>query len=123
MLGRLIIGLLVSAAALFVGSEFLPNVRIDGFTTAIIAAAVLAVANTFIRPIVNFFSTPFRWMTLGLFCWVVNAAMIMLTAYFVDGFALDGMFYGFIWALALGVVIAIVQSVLETVLGIGRRLT
>ena len=123
MIARLIIGLLVSAAALYLGSEFLPNVGIDSFTTAIFAATILALVNIFIRPIVNFFSTPFRWITLGLFCWVVNAIMLMLTAYFVDGFTLDGMLYGFIWALALGVVISVIQSVLETILGIGKRLT
>lgn len=120
---RLIIGLLVSAAAIYIGAYFLPNVTVGGYIDAIIAAAVLAVANALLRPAVNLISTPFRWLTLGFFSWVVNAAMIMVMDYFVDGFQLEGMFYGFIWALALGVVIAFVQGVLEGILGIGRKLT
>lgn len=119
----MLIGLLVSAAAIYIASILVPNVVVDGPVIAIITAAVLALVNTFVRPIVNFISTPIRWLTLGLFCWVVNALMIMVVAYFVDGFRLEGMFEGFIWALGLGVVISVVQGALETVLGIGKKLT
>lgn len=118
----LIIGLLISAAAIYVASFVLPdNVQIADPLSALIAAGVLALVNALIRPIVNFLTTPFRWVTLGLFSFVVNALMLMLTDHFVDGFQITGWMNGLGWAIVLSFAICVLQGVLEKIVGVGKK--
>jgi len=110
----LIVSLIVSGICIFIGGEVLPNVEVSGIQTALIAAGGLALANTFIRPILRAISAPVRWITLGLFSFVINAVILMLVAYFVDGFSFSGEFFGFVWALALSFVISVLSTVFGT---------
>lgn len=116
---RLIISLLISAASLFVAAQYSPeNVAIADFPTAVIAAGLLAVANTFIRPVIKFITLPINFLTMGLSSLVINAALLMVVDYFVDGFAINGIFYGFFWALILGVAISVLTGIFEKIVGI-----
>ena len=56
-------------------------IQIDGAGAALIAAAVLGIVNTFIRPIFMIFSLPMQVLTLGLFTLVINALMLSLGAW------------------------------------------
>lgn len=101
--------LLINTLALIITTWIVPGFEINGVWTAVLAAIVLGVVNTFIRPLMLLITLPFNIITLGLFTFVINALMLWMTAYFVRGVHIND------WLSAiLG---AIVLSVTSTVLG------
>jgi putative membrane protein len=105
----MIIGILVSAVAVFVTAYVLPGVDVTGFTAALVVAVVLGVINTFIKPLVSILALPITVITLGLFSLVINALMVLLVDAIVPGFTVNG----FIWALAFALVLSIVNGFLN----------
>ena len=83
-----------------------PGIKLDGFLTAFIAAAVIAIVNVSLKPMLNLITLPINVLSLGLFTLVINAVLLMFVAYLVTGFEIDG----FIPAL-LGSIIMSVLSV------------
>ncbi|MDH6363348.1 putative membrane protein [Enterococcus sp. PF1-24] len=103
---RLIVNTLtfVSMAVIF------PNmVFVSGFGTAIIASFVLSLLNMLVKPVLTILSLPFTLITFGLFSFVVNAAMLQLTSFFVGsakfGFATFG----------ASILVAIVMSIVNSI--------
>lgn len=105
----LIINWLVSAAAIFISAYILEGVSVDSFVTALIVALVLGVINAFIKPILLFFTLPINILTLGLFTLVINAVLIQLTAFIVEGFSVDN----FVWALLFSLVLTVINYLLH----------
>ncbi len=75
----------------------------------LLVALILGFVSSFVRPVVTFFSIPFIIVTLGLFLLVINALMLMLTAWIADGIGLDFHVDGFWYALGGAIVITIVN--------------
>lgn len=108
-----------NAFALWVATFLLSGVRAFGpdltTTTAtfviafVVAGAVLALANMIVRPIVKFFSFPFYLLTLGLFFVIVNALMILLTAWVSEQLRYGIIVDGFWWAVAAGIIVGLVN--------------
>ena len=101
-----IVRFLLTGVAVVLTAYLLPGVWVDGYLTALIVALVLAVVNLIVKPILVVFTIPITILTLGLFLLVINALMILLTDYFVDGFNVDG----FWWALAFSLILSIFNS-------------
>lgn len=101
-----IISLLLGTIAVFVTAYILPGVKVDGWTTALILAIVMGLINAFIRPLLLLLTLPINILTLGLFTFVVIALCVLLASAIVPGFHVDG----FWWAMAFGVVLAVVNS-------------
>jgi putative membrane protein len=87
---RLLIAWLINAAALFVLPYLMQSVRVENFTTALIAALVLGLVNTLIRPILVLLTLPVTVLTLGLFILVINGLLFWAVANFVSGFYVAG---------------------------------
>lgn len=112
-----------NAFALWVATFLLSGVRAFGpdltTTTATfviafaVAGAVLALANMIVRPIVKFFSFPFYLLTLGLFFVIVNALMILLTAWVSEQLRYGIIVDGFWWAVAAGIIVGLVNWLLS----------
>lgn len=81
-----IIRIILSGLALLGLDYFMDSIVVESFGAAVLAVIILAIVNTFIRPIVGLFALPFTILTLGLFTFVINGAMFYLTSYFVSGF-------------------------------------
>ena len=81
---------LVIAVGLLIASGVLPGIELVGFPALFFAALVLGCVNAVIRPVVVLMTIPFTIVTLGLFLFVVNAAMLGLTAFLVPGFFVAG---------------------------------
>jgi putative membrane protein len=96
--------LLVSALGLWAASALVPGVDIEGAWTLLFAAFWLGVVNAVIRPIAVIFTLPLTLLTLGLFLFVVNAAMFGLTAALLDGFHVSGFFPAAFGAIVVSVV-------------------
>ncbi len=95
--------------AVFAAAYILPDVEVESFTAALVAAIVLGVINAILRPILLILTLPINVMTLGLFTFVINALIILLVANIVPGFAVNG----FIPALILGLVLALINFFLS----------
>ncbi len=84
---RLLLTWLINAAALFAVPYLTNSVQVDSFTTALVAALVLGLVNTLIRPILLLLTLPVTVLTLGLFIFVINGLMFWLVADFIKGFS------------------------------------
>jgi putative membrane protein len=99
---------LLNSVAVFATSKILPGVEIKNFWSAIIVAALLAVVNTFLTPIIQLIALPVTVITLGLFALVINTLMIMLVDALVEGFKIKN----FWWAFIFGIVMSVVSGIL-----------
>ncbi len=81
---------LLLAAALLLVAHLYPGVQVKGFVTALIAAFVLGLFNTVLRPVLVLLTLPVTLLTLGLFLFVINALLFWATASVLDGFTVAG---------------------------------
>ena len=72
---KLILKWLLSAAALLAVAHLYSGVKVDSFTAAMVAALVIGLLNTIVRPILVLLTLPVTLVTLGLFLFVINALM------------------------------------------------
>lgn len=98
---------LTAGLAIFITAYILPGVSLDGFTTALVLAIILAGINLIIKPIFIILTLPITVMTLGLFILVINALLVMLASWVIPGFEVRN----FIWALVFGLVLSLVNAV------------
>lgn len=87
---RLLITWLINAASLFALPYLMQSVRVESFSTALIAALVLGLVNVLIKPILVLLTLPVTLLTLGLFIFVINGLMFWVVASFVGGFQVAG---------------------------------
>ncbi len=86
-----LVRLLIGAAGLWLAQALVPGVEIHGTGTLFVAALLLGIVNAFVRPLIVLLTLPITVLTLGLFLWVINAAMLGLVARLLDGFTLHGL--------------------------------
>ncbi len=96
--------LFLNALAVMVVPYLVPGVSVTSFVTACLAAIVIGLVNTFIRPILLLLSLPVTVLTLGLFTLVINALMFWLASRLVPGFTVHGFVAAFWGALVFWVV-------------------
>ncbi len=84
--------MIIAAIGLAAASLLVPGMEITSVGTLLGAAILLGLANAIIRPLVILFTLPITIVTLGLFILVINAAMLGLVAWTLDGFMLSGFF-------------------------------
>ncbi|MDZ4231215.1 MAG: phage holin family protein [Patescibacteria group bacterium] len=104
----ILINWLISTLVILASAYLLPGVTVDGFLAALVAALVLGLVNAILKPILVLLTLPINILTLGLFTLVINATLVMLTAYIVPGFAVAG----FLWALLFGLILSVVSMIL-----------
>lgn len=103
-----LIRLLINAVCVYILANYLPHISVDSFANSVLVAALLAFVNSFLKPILSFITFPITVLTMGLFALVVNAAMVMLVDYLVDGFVVSS----WLWAIIFVVLLSILNSVL-----------
>ncbi len=104
---------LLSAAALLAVAYLYSGVVVTSFTAALIAAAVLGILNTIIKPLLVLLTLPVTIITLGLFIFVINALMFWAAASLLDGLKVNG----FVAALIGSLIYSALQLAIEFVLG------
>jgi len=110
---RLVIRLLVNAVALWCAARFIDGISYTGSWQGLVGLSlVFGLVNVFIRPILSFFSFPIQIVTLGLFTLVLNALMLMLTAWLAVRFEIPFTVRGFVPALLGAIVVSLVSLVL-----------
>ncbi|HAF82218.1 MAG TPA: hypothetical protein DCG66_14605 [Brevundimonas sp.] len=101
---RFIIQAVVTMIGLWLSAQVVPGVAFTNTGSLIAAALILGLVNAVVRPFMVIVTFPITIVTLGLFLLVVNAAMIGLTAMFLGGFAVNGLWAGIGAAIVTGVV-------------------
>jgi putative membrane protein len=86
----LVIRWLVSAVALYLTSQIVRGIEIDGVVPLLFAAVTIGVLNAVVRPLVLLLTLPLNVLTLGLFTLVVNAGMLWMASQVVIGFRVHG---------------------------------
>jgi putative membrane protein len=110
---KLIAKWLLSASALLFVAYIYTGVQVSSFTAAMLAALVIGLLNTVVRPVLVVLTLPVTLLTLGLFLFVINALVFWVAAGVLDGFQVRGFGAALLGSLiytALGVVI---ESALE----------
>lgn len=111
---NLIIRMLITAAVAFFLTKILSGVHFDNFATAIIFAIVLAVLNLIVKPILHILGLPLTIITLGLFAFVINALVILIADYFIDGMMVDGFWWALIFSIALSLITSLVSGIFNS---------
>ncbi|MDH3495230.1 MAG: phage holin family protein [Gemmatimonadota bacterium] len=93
---------LITAFGLWLADVLLAGVHFDGALALFIAALLLGLTNAFIRPIVVVLTLPITLLTLGFFLLVVNGLMVLLVAYFMPSFHLEGLWTAILASIIVG---------------------
>jgi putative membrane protein len=110
---RILLTWLIVAVALAVTAWIFSGIEINGgFGSLLIVALVFGLVNALLGPIARLLTFPLIILTLGLFAWVINALLLLLTDWISDRLEVDG-FWTALWG---ALVISIVTSVLDFVL-------
>ena len=104
----------INAVAIWVATLIVPGLTLAGnVLNWLVVALIFGLVNALIRPIVKLLTLPINVITLGLFSLVINALMLMLTAWLTQFLVIEGPLFGFIPALLGSVIISIVSTVLN----------
>lgn len=95
---------LINAIALVAVAWLLPGIRVEGFVTALVAALILGLVNTVIRPILVLLTLPVTLLTLGLFIFVINGLLFWLVGSFIRGFEVQGLLWGIVGAIVYSLI-------------------
>lgn len=101
---RLLTLWLINTVALFALPYLLDSVQIDSFSTALLAALLLGLVNTLIRPLLILLTLPVTFLTLGLFVFVINGLMFWAVADLVQGFQVASFGAAIVAALVYGLI-------------------
>lgn len=106
---ELLIVWLLNAFALMVVAYFFKGVHIENYFSAFIAAAVLGLVNTLVKPVLVVLSIPITILTLGLFLLVINGFLFWLVSKLLKGFVVKGVLAFFL----APIVYSIISSILS----------
>ncbi len=104
---------LLTALAVLLIAEFLPGVDVDNYGTAIWVAFIVGILFSILKPILVILTLPVTILSLGLFLFVINAAMILLANSWIDGFSVSGFWTALLFSILLSFFESILHKVIE----------
>jgi putative membrane protein len=110
---KLVAKWLLSAAALLLVAYVYTGVEVRTFTAALIAAFVIGLFNSVVRPVLVVLTFPVTVVTLGLFLFIINALMFWAAAAVLDGFHVRGFVAALIGSLIYSLIGIVIESALE----------
>lgn len=108
---RVLLQIILTGIIVLVLSNILGGVHVVDFFTAIVVAAILALLNIFVKPILLILTLPVTVITFGLFLLVINAVIILIADALVGGFSVKG----FWWAVLFSILLSFLQSLIFSV--------
>ena len=110
---RFLVKWFMYALGIGITAYILPGVHLNGVFAALVTAMILGLVNGILRPILFIFTLPLTILTLGLFTFVLNAFMVLLSAAIVEGFTVDGFWWALLFSLVLSIFVYIVGEITE----------
>jgi putative membrane protein len=108
----LLIKWLVMTLSVGIAAYLIPGITVSGFFSALWVALFLGIVNALVRPFLILITLPITILTLGLFTFVINAALVLLASGVVRGFEVRG----FWTAMLFSVVLSIIQYILNKII-------
>ena len=102
---KLLIRLAINVFALFIVTKLVPGFVLADLTSAVVAAVVIGVVNTFIRPILQLIALPVSILTFGIAAFLINVGLLYVTSKVVPGFEIAN----FTTAIIASVVLSLVS--------------
>jgi putative membrane protein len=110
---RLLIGWILNAIALLAVAYLMPSIHVASIGSALVAALVLGLVNTLVRPILVILTLPATLLTLGLFLFVINGLLFWAVGSFLDGFSVGGFWSGVLGAILYSIISWLLAAVLK----------
>ncbi len=105
----LLIRFVVTGIAVFLATAIVPGIEVQSASAGVAAVIALALLNAVVRPFLYLLSLPFIILTLGLFMVIINALLLQLVSFLVNGFVVQGF-----WPSVAGaVLISVVSGILN----------
>ena len=104
---------MLCAGALLLVAQIYSGVQLQNFTAALIAALVLGLFNTLLRPVLIVLTLPITVVTLGLFLFVIHAVTFWAASGMLDGFAVAGFEAALIGSVLYSLLCMLIDSALE----------
>jgi len=104
---------LLTALAVLLIAYLLPGVEVDDYGTAIWVAFIVGVLFSILKPILVILTLPVTILTMGLFLFVINAAMILLANSWIDGFSVSGFWTALLFSILLSFFESILHKLIE----------
>ena len=109
----IILRTLITGLGIWLAAYLVPGVSATSTAALIWAAVALGLINAFVRPVLVLLTLPFTILTLGLFLLILNAGMLNLAGWFVDGFDVVGF-----WSAVFGaIVVSLVSGLCSNFIG------
>lgn len=109
---KTLVKILVTAIAVLIISKLMSSIHVTNYTSAVWVAAVLALLNTFLKPVLVLLTLPATVLSMGLFIFVINAGIVLMAGNMVSGFVVDGFFSALLFSLLLWAVRSVLFSLL-----------
>jgi putative membrane protein len=110
---RLLIGWILNAIALLAVAYLMPSIQVASIGSALIAALVLGLVNTLVRPLLVILTLPVTLLTLGLFLFVINGLLFWAVGSFLDGFSVGGFWSGVVGAILYSLISWVLAALLK----------
>jgi putative membrane protein len=97
---------ILSSIVAFILAKILTGIHIDNIVTAIVFCLVLALLDIFVKPLLVLFTLPATILSMGCFMFVINATVVLMASYFIEGIKIDG----FWWALLFSIILSVFDT-------------
>jgi putative membrane protein len=112
-MARMLIGWLLNAIALLAVAYLLPSIHVASFGAALVAAMVLGLVNTLIRPVLVILTLPVTLLSFGLFLLVINGLLFWLVGSWIEGFSVGGFWPGVFGAILYSLISWLLAAMLQ----------
>jgi putative membrane protein len=113
----ILIGWTLLAVAFFLTTQVVPGIRVNGGASAyLVTALVFGLVNSALGPVLRIATLPLRILTLGLFAFVLNAALLLAVAHFVPALSVNGLFAAVAGAFVLSIFSALLNALVGPIM-------
>lgn len=105
---------ILNAVALLIVAYILPGINVASFGSALIAALVLGLLNTLVKPVLVLLTLPITIVTLGLFLLILNGLVFWFAGSVLKGFEVDGFWWAMLGALVYSIVAGLLAGLLAS---------
>lgn len=105
---------ILNAVSLLIVAYLLPGINVASFGSALIAALVLGLLNTLVKPLLILLTLPITIVTLGLFILVLNALVFWFAGSILKGFSVEGFWWAVLGALVYSLVSGLLSGLLSS---------
>ncbi len=110
----LILVWILNAVALLIVAYILPGIAVSSFGSALIAALVLGLLNTLVKPVLVLLTLPITIVTLGLFLLILNGLLFWFAGSVLKGFVVNGFWWAMLGALIYSIVSGLLTGLLAS---------